>query len=183
MPLVRRRLAALLAAPFLLSACGPTQRAADLGDAPRRPVSADAEGVVPEYCPRITLREGTSILRKGQGEAMQYIASITQTTRECHVVDGELRMKVGVAGRVVTGPNGQGGTAVLPIRVAVTRGPDVLYTNKGNESVTYAQGATGRFAYVDEMVRVPEPSAKNYSVFVGFDEAPDEAGKPKSRRK
>lgn len=161
-------------APILaLSACGPTaDRQAAPTDDFRRPVSADAEGTVPDYCPRVSLREGTAILRKGAGENLQYIASITQTTRECRVVDGELRIKVGVSGRVVPGPAGGAGSASLPIRVAVTRnGAEVLYANKGTQSVSYATGSAGRFVYVDEMVRVPEPAAKNYSIFVGFDDS------------
>lgn len=170
MPPTCRRAVAAFAGFLALSACSSTREAVDIPEAPRRPTSVDVEGVVPEYCPKISLRERTAVLRKGTGEDLQYIASITQTTRECHVVDGELRMKVGVSGRVVPGPAGRGGTVTLPVRVAVVRGADVLYANKGSQDVAYAPGSTGRFVYVDERISVPEPSAGNYAVFVGFDE-------------
>lgn len=172
---IRRR--ALSSAALLVlaaaSACTAARDPGEIPEAPRRPQSVDAEGIVPEYCPRIALREGTAILREGTGDAMEYIASITSTVRECHVVDGELRMRVGASGRVVAGPAGRSGTATLPIRVAVAGAGDVLYSNKGAAQASYGPGVTGRFVYVDEAVRVPEPTAKNYVIFVGFDEGGD----------
>ncbi|KAB0679567.1 hypothetical protein [Aureimonas leprariae] len=170
MPVLRPRIALALAAISALAACNSTREAADIPAAPHRPQSVDTEGVVPEYCPKISLRENTAILRKGEIGKQQYIASITQTTRECHVLNGELYLKVGVSGRVVAGPAGEGGTAALPIRVAVVSGADTLYSNRGTQSVAYAQGSPGRFVYVDEAIRVPEPPARNYAIFVGFDE-------------
>ncbi len=156
------------------AACTSTREPGDIPEAPRRPQSVEADGVVPEYCPRIALRENTAVLRKGTGESMDYIASITETVRECRVADGELRMRVGVSGRVVAGPAGRSGTATLPVRVAVRGGTgEVLYSEKGSVQASFGSGVPGRFAFVDGNVRVPEPTAKNYVIFVGFDEGAD----------
>jgi hypothetical protein len=172
-PAAARRVALALASATLALAasCSSTREATEVPDAPRRPQTVDAEGIVPEYCPKIALREGTAVLRKGEVGNLQYVASITQTSRECRVRDGELFMKVGAAGRVVAGPSGQGGTAALPIRIAVVSGADVLYANRATTSTAYAQGAPGRFVTVDEAIRVPVPTARNYTIFVGFDES------------
>lgn len=168
----------IVGAVALLSACtsgGGGGAGLDTG-APRPvalPGSADPEGAIPRYCPQVSLREGTAILRKGAGDELQYVASIVSTSRECHIVDGELRMKVGVSGRVVPGPGLKPGAVALPIRVAVVRGGDVLYTAQGSQSVELqpAQGVN-QFVYVDQAVAVPEPTARNLVIYAGFDEGP-----------
>lgn len=169
------RTAAIIGAALAVSACMPGGKGGVALDdaAPPARALAEAEGAVPRYCPRVSLREGTAILREGTGEAMQYVASIVSTSRECRIVNGELRMKVGVSGRVVPGPAAKAGAAVLPIRVAVVRGADVLYTAKGAQSIAIqpAQGGS-QFVYVDQAVTVPEPTAKDLVIYAGFDEGP-----------
>jgi hypothetical protein len=168
------RAASLAAITALSAACTST---GDRGPAPVAPVTAASvaapEGKAASYCPRITLRDGTAILRKRSGDDLEYIASVTATNRDCRIVDGQLRMKIGVAGRVVPGPAGKEGKVTLPIRIAVVQGTDVLYSAQGTQSVALSPGeAAGEFIYVDNAVAVPEPTAKNLVIYAGFDEGP-----------
>lgn len=172
------RLAGLAAAALLAAACSSTGSGSGTrGPAAVEPVSAagaaSLEGKPASFCPQISLRDGTAILRKRAGDDLEYIASVTATNRDCRIVDGQLRMKIGVAGRVVPGPAGKAGAVSLPIRIAVVQGTTVLYSNKGQQSVAVTPGgAAGEFVYVDSNVSVPEPTARNLVVFAGFDEGP-----------
>lgn len=169
------RFASLAAAALLSAACSSTGTG---GPSVAEPVpvaaaTAPLEGKAASWCPQISLRDGTVILRKRTGDELEYIASVTATNRDCRVVDGQLRLKIGVAGRVVPGPAGKAGAVSLPIRIAVVQGTTVLYSNKGQQSVAVTPGgAAGEFVYVDNNVSVPEPTAKNLVIYAGFDEGP-----------
>ena len=166
------RTATIIGALSLLAACTSNgDRAVQLDGTPPK-MSTEAEGVVPDYCPRVSLREGTAILRKGDGPALQYVASIVSTSRECHVLNGELRMKVGISGRVVPGPAVKPGEVGLPIRIAIVQGTSVLYSQAGSQAVSLAPGNTPTFIYVDSSIVVPEPSRKDLVIYAGFDEGP-----------
>ena len=52
---------------------------------------------------------------------VRYLASISQTARECTMAGDVLTIKVGIAGRVVAGPKGSEANVTLPLRVAVAK--------------------------------------------------------------
>ena len=52
---------------------------------------------------------------------LRYQVTIVRTARECHVNSGIMTMKVGVEGRVITGPAGGPGTVDVPLRLAVVQ--------------------------------------------------------------
>ena len=167
------RITALLGAAALVSACASTKNDAPLVPPPASMNSSSFEGTIPDYCPKVSLREGTAILRKGDGATLQYVASITSTTRDCRIVNGEMRVKVGVSGRIVPGPAARAGEVGLPIRVVVTRGTEVLYSQIGSSAITVRPGSGAeQFVYVDQSVAVPEPTAKDLVIYAGFDEGP-----------
>ena len=93
--------------------------------------------------------------------------------RECYYISQTLAMRVGIAGRVINGPIGQTGELELPIRVAVTRGDEVLYT-KLHKIITNME--VGRnlalFRFVDEAVNIDKPTKENILIQIGFDEGP-----------
>ncbi len=161
-------LRALRTAPFamglaVLSACST-------GSAPP-PAIPQPVGTEAAYCPPVVQREGTSILRRGEGDALQYIASISETSRSCRVVDGVLQIEVGIAGRVMPGAAAPSGQVGLPLRVVVVRGDEVLYSNLGRLGVPIARGSGAQsFAYVDRAIRLSEPASRNINIQVGFDE-------------
>lgn len=131
------------------------------------------------YCPRVTLREGTAILRtytrnnQDNPDEIIYQATITDVTRTCKYSGGLLYMQIAAAGRVVEGPKGTAGSLELPVRVAVRQGEDVPYSQLGKIQVAVAPnaGAT-QFIFKDEQVALPAPTSQNLQVFVGFDEGP-----------
>ena len=91
-----------------------------------------------------------------------YQASITDVTRDCSNANGQLSMKIAVAGKVVPGPMFAPGTITMPIRVAVMHGTEVLYSqiHPYQVQVTDPSAAT-QFVFTDQNVVVPEPTAQN----------------------
>ncbi|WP_193176166.1 hypothetical protein [Oricola nitratireducens] len=131
------------------------------------------------YCPRVTLLEGTAILRtytkgkKDDPDEIIYQATITDVTRTCKYEAGNLYMQVAAAGRVVFGPKGAAGNLELPVRVAVKQGENVPYSQLGKIQVAVpADGEATQFIYKDEQVVVPAPKTPSLQVLVGFDEGP-----------
>lgn len=134
------------------------------------------------YCPNVTLREGTAFFNNyaGGGQDDQtkliYQAAIDNVTRNCSNTNGMLTMNVAAAGRVVPGPLAKAGAVTMPIRVAVTQGDQVLYSQLHQYKVQMADSSTAtQFVFNDPNVSVPMPSAKNYQVFIGYDEGPPKA--------
>lgn len=137
------------------------------------------------YCPRVRLREGTAYyntykkMRRGEEEKnadnVIYQASISNVTRSCKYENGLLNMNVAVAGRVVPGPQGVAGSVTMPIRVAVVRGEEVLYSelHQYQLAINSITGAT-QFVFNDPNVSIPAPSSANLLVFAGYDEGPPE---------
>ena len=132
------------------------------------------------YCPAVRIREGTNIFRvfpKGADETdasrIRYQATIAQTARECFYVGDQLKMRVGLRGRVINGPSGETGSFAMPIRVAVTEGKRTVYSRLHKPKAQIADGTSNAmFSYVDEEVVIDAPKKTNVKVYVGFDEGP-----------
>ena len=152
-------------------------------------------------CPDVTVRTGASTLMIGgkPGEAepaaldVRYQGSIINSARECHVAAGIMTMKVGVEGRVITGPAGGPGTVDVPLRVAVVQegvNPKTVYSKLSHTQVAVA-GAVDRvtFTVIDPDISFPLPVPlgliDNYVVYVGFDPlgAQPERKKPRPARR
>ena len=156
-----------------------------------------------EYnCPDVTVRPGTATLRvtkpKPAGAELtavdlRYQGTFVRFSRECGVRPGFMTMKVGVHGRVITGPAGGPGTVDVPVRIAVVQeGPEpktvVSKLARLSVSVT-GEPAFADFTHIDEDVTFPlprnAPDIANYVVYVGFDPgaaAPKPAAPARRRR-
>ena len=155
-------------------------------------------------CPRVEVRTGAATLmigsKPGEGEPaaldVRYQGSVVRTARECNVNAGVMTMKIGVEGRVITGPAGGPGTVDVPLRIAVVQegvNPKAIVSKLARIPVTVT-GAVDRvtFTHVDPEITFPLPQPladiDSYVVYVGFDpvSAPPEkkkpAAKPKSKR-
>jgi len=178
-----------LAVVATLAACNTTPEADSVGGKILRGTSEPAKAIDLESlrarseCPQVEIRNGTETLAvyergmDGVAEGLRYQASIQRTARECFFSGGLLTMKVGVAGRILAGPKGIGGSGSAPIRLAVVKSgePDeVLYSQVRNVSASFAAGNPGvDFSEVDDNVNVPAPApGESYRVFVGFDAKP-----------
>ncbi|MER8758679.1 hypothetical protein NKH69_23930 [Mesorhizobium sp. M0976] len=113
-----------------------------------------------------------------------YQASITDVTRDCSRANGSLSMKIAVAGKVVPGPMFAPGTITMPIRIAVMHGTEVLYSqlHSYQVQVTDPSSAT-QFVFTDSNVVVPEPTARDYQAFAGYDEGAPKGASDKPKKK
>lgn len=139
------------------------------------------------YCPKIEVRDGTQVYHVGAGggpvsdpTAVRFQATITRFAREC-VQDGDtIRIRVGVAGRVLTGAQGGSATLSLPVRVVIVAANElggeerVLYTRLTRVSAAVnAANPSVPWEVIDEEVTMPaEPGA---IIYVGFDPKGDSA--------
>ncbi|TJW07173.1 MAG: hypothetical protein E5W82_24845 [Mesorhizobium sp.] len=113
-----------------------------------------------------------------------YQASITDVTRDCSRANGQLAMKIAVAGKVVPGPMFTPGTITMPIRVAVMHGTEVLYSQLHSYQVQVSDPSTAtQFVFTDSNVAVPEPTAQDYQAFAGYDESAPKGMTDKPRKK
>jgi len=131
-------------------------------------------------CPDVQVRDGTQMLavfekgKEGDYNAIRFQGTIRKFARECRTdASGTTTIKVGVAGRLLAGPNGATGAATLPIRVVLVRnGDEVLYSKLYPMNVTIASGAAAAdwdFVAPDVIV-TGDKSQGNFVIYVGFDE-------------
>jgi hypothetical protein len=135
------------------------------------------------YCPKISIRAGTETLRvypKGikkdtpdASKKLRFQATIQEVVRECNYISETLAMRVGIAGKVINGPTGESGDLQLPIRIVVTRGEELLYSQLHKITTNIETGRNlAKFRFVDEAVNIDKPESKNILIRVGFDEGP-----------
>ena len=138
-------------------------------------------------CPSVDVRTGAATLmigsKPGGGEPsaldLRYQGTIIRTARECHVNAGVMTMKVGVEGRIITGPAGGPGTVDVPLRIAVVREgvtPKAIVSKLARIPVTVTSAVDRvTFTHVEPEVSfpMPQPLAEidAYVVYVGFDSA------------
>lgn len=143
------------------------------------------------YCPKTAIRSGTEKLdlyppagKKGEPPAPQTLrfrATITEVVRECNYAGDFLNMRVGVAGRVISGPAGETGPLTLPVRIAITQGGELIYSQLHEVPANIEPGRTNaQFTFVDSAISFLKPTAENVVVQVGFDDAPPD---PKAGKK
>jgi hypothetical protein len=203
----------MLGGALLLAGCGSTGNyfsgsALDLFSSSSKATTANAAAPAgPEIdtdieCPPVKIRNGAATLSIGMNpkEAepsplqVKYQGSIVRTARECHVSAGTMRMKVGVEGRIITGPAGGSGSVEVPVRIAVVQegiAPKTIVSDFGKETVTLASEADRvNFVHVDDTISFPLPRPlgliDSYVVYVGFDPAslaPPPKKKPEPKRR
>jgi hypothetical protein len=148
--------------------------------------NASSAGVdVDTDCPSVRVRTGAATLmigsKPGEGEPsaldLRYQGSFVRTARECRVSAGVMTMKVGIEGRIVTGPAGGPGEVVVPLRIAVVQeGPDPkTIVSRFAQIPVQVTGEVDRvnFTHIDPDITFPVPRPVGligaYVVYVGFD--------------
>ncbi len=139
-------------------------------------------------CPPVVIREGTETFRvyarghEGDPDYVVYQGGITKTARECEFVGtNAIRIKLGIAGKVVTGPAWNDTSVQLPLRAAFVRtGGEGVWSQLYPVQPNILPGETvQQFTQVDDSLyfEVPEGDhINNYVIYIGFDEM---GGKPK----
>ncbi|QCI66622.1 hypothetical protein [Phreatobacter stygius] len=157
-----------------------------------QPVQAGPQTLQENLCPRIEVRDGSNVWRQG-GDGpteLRYQATITDLARECRIDGQTMIVKVGLEGRVLTGPKAEGSARLtLPIRVAVTRGlSQSVWTRLYNVPIDVPAGSPNvSFTQIEDQVSFPLPppdELQTYVIFVGFDTMaqPRERGRGRQAR-
>ncbi|MEM1284592.1 MAG: hypothetical protein AAGH43_04340 [Pseudomonadota bacterium] len=136
-----------------------------------------------QLCPSIIVRDGTETLRiyaradEPTPDQVRYQAQILQTVVECGTGPLQFGLSIGVAGRVIIGPQGGPATLDFPIRIVVlnTVTDEVISSEIVRaDAVIEPTEVSANFTVVnrDFFIAIPERQA-DYQVIVGFDEVAD----------
>jgi hypothetical protein len=164
------------------------------------PASGEAALKPEDYpCPEVTVRPGAGTLLLGSkssvGEIgamdLRYQGTLVKFARECMPRAGIMTMKIGIEGRIITGPAGGPGTVEVPLRLAVVQeGPDpkTVVSKLARIPVTVGEATPNvDFTHVDQDVAFPIPrpmtALGSYIVYVGFDPAAATPQKPPPRKR
>jgi hypothetical protein len=202
---------ALLSLALALGGCGTNNfgSSLDLFSSSSKATNVDAgtdanASATDIECPEVNVRTGAATLmignKPGEGEPaaldLRYQGTIIRTARECRVNAGIMTMKVGIEGRVITGPAASPGTIEIPLRLAVVRegvNPKTIVSKFARVPVTLSSAVDRvAFTHIDPDVSFPLPQPLSdidaYVVYVGFDpssatpEKKKPAVKPKPKR-
>jgi hypothetical protein len=138
-----------------------------------------------DNCPPAEIRQGASTLaiatktQQATASDLRYQLSIIQLARQCALEGPEVRMRVGVQGRVIVGPAGAPNQVDVPLRYAVVReGIEPKTITSKFRRIPVSLGGAGNVVFTDieEDLRFPMPSSAEldaYVVYIGFDDAGD----------
>ena len=137
---------------------------------------SNALPVIATECPPIRVRTGGEAMfyygggRTGDPKALQYQGVIDETTRNCVVSNGLITVNMGVSGRVLLGPAGTQSSVNAPIRFAVERDGQAIFSEKYTIPVAVTPPAqSAEFVKVVENVAVPYLGGETITIWVGFD--------------
>ncbi|MDB5528867.1 MAG: hypothetical protein JWR51_1970 [Devosia sp.] len=127
-------------------------------------------------CPPIKVRTGTEAMfyygngKVGDPRTLQYQGVIDKSTRNCVVSNGLITVQMGVEGRVLLGPVGTQTSVTVPIRFAVERDKQAVFSEKYQIPVAITPPAqSGDFIKVVQNVAIPYLGGEDITIWVGFD--------------
>ena len=181
-------ISSLFGLSLLLAACnqsGTSKPADALGGAKPSPEVEKANDLANDpraFCPKTVIRAGTETIRTfengvkktdpGALNSLRFQGTINKVDRECNYSPANLNIRVGIAGRVINGPTGATGTFEMPVRVAVVRGTEPVYSKLHRIPVTLAGSNSENFSFIDSEINLPIPEKPNLLIYVGYDEGP-----------
>jgi len=182
------RFASLGAMAVLLAGCsmgglmgGGSRDTAQLQNATATPAAVaqaqtSALPVIATECPPIKVRLGGEAMfyygggRTGDAKSLQYQGVIDETSRNCVVSNGQITVNMGVTGRVLLGPAGKQTSVNAPIRFAVERNGQAIFSEKYTIPVAITPPAqSAEFVKVVNSVNIPYLGGENITIWVGFD--------------
>jgi hypothetical protein len=132
-------------------------------------------------CPLVSIRAGASTYLVGApgkpaiGDAVRFQASITRTSRDCSINNGQITGRIGIQGRVIAGPSGAPDTVEVPMRIAVVQGgvtEKTIATKAYRTTVTMNEQGSTPFTIIADDIVYPAPPAAvgdSYIFYIGFD--------------
>jgi hypothetical protein len=145
------------------------------GEAPPQPVDNQL------FCPPVRIRPGASTFAVGlpgkqaAGADLRYQATISRTARDCTPNGDQITARIGIQGRVISGPAGSPATVEIPIRVAVVQGgvqERTIATKVYRTTVSMSASGNDAFSLVAEDIVYPAPTpatVDSYIFYIGFD--------------
>ena len=133
------------------------------------------------FCPPVRIRPGASTFAVGLpgkqagGTDLRYQATISRTARDCTPNGDQIVARIGIQGRVISGPAGSPATVEVPIRVAVVEGgvqERTIATKVYRTTVSMSAAGNEPFTLVAEDIVYPVPSpatVDSYIFYIGFD--------------
>ena len=127
-------------------------------------------------CPPIRVRPGSEAMfyygggKVGDAKALQYQGVIDESSRNCVVSNGLITVNMGVVGRVLLGPQGNQASVNAPLRFAVERDGQAVFSEKYTIPVAItAPARSAEFVKVIENVAIPYLGGETITIWVGFD--------------
>jgi hypothetical protein len=141
-------------------------------------------------CPTVNIIEGAAGYRGGSARdaasGVAFQASLIASARECSFIGNQLRLSVGIEGRLLLGQNGRPGTFQVPVRIIVKRRNDIVAQRSGRVSVTVpANDTQNEFAYVDQSIVLPiseNDPGDEFDIYVGLDPTSAQTAAARRRR-
>lgn len=132
--------------------------------------------VIATECPPIKVRNGGGALfsyadrKVGDPRSLKFQAVIDKQSRNCIVSNGLITVKMGVVGRLLLGPEGEQSDYTVPIRFAVERDSQAVFSQKYDIPVNVTPPSQSEeFVKVVENVAIPYLGGENITIWVGFD--------------
>ena len=183
------RLSAAVAAATLLAGCsmggmfggGNATQSQTLQNATPTPAAVaqaqtNALPAIATQCPPIRVRPGSEAMfyygngKTGDARALQYQGVIDESTRNCVVSNGLITVNMGVTGRILLGPQGNQTSVNAPIRFAVERDGQAIFSEKYTVAVPVVSPArSAEFVKVVDNVAIPYLGGEEIIIWVGFD--------------
>jgi hypothetical protein len=138
------------------------------------------DGTEPD-CPVVKIRAGASTYavappgKQPIASELNYQATITRTARDCRRSGGQILARIGIEGRVISGPAGAPATIEVPVRIAVVQvgvQERVLSTKVYRTTVSMTDSGSSPFSLVGEDLTYNMPSSltsDSFVFYVGFD--------------
>jgi hypothetical protein len=183
------RLSAAAATALLLAGCSmggmfgggsaaPTPNLQNATPTPTAVAQAQTNALpaIATTCPPIRVRPGGEAMfyygggKTGDPKALQYQGVIDEATRNCVVSNGLITVNMGVVGRVLLGPQGNQASVTAPIRFAVERDGQAIFSEKYAVPVALTPPArSAEFVKVIENIAIPYLGGEEIIIWVGFD--------------
>ena len=132
-------------------------------------------------CPVVKIRAGASTYavappgKQPVASELNYQATITRTARDCRRSGGQILARIGIEGRVISGPAGAPANIEIPLRIAVVQAgvnERVISTKVYRTTVSMADGGSAPFSLVGEdlVFNMPAPlTSESFVFYIGFD--------------
>lgn len=126
-------------------------------------------------CPPIKVRPGSEAMfsyagQTGDARTLKYQGIIDEVTRNCVVSNGLITVRMGVAGRLLLGPQSTSNNTDVAVRFAVERDGVPVFTERYVLPVAITPpNQQAEFLKVVENVGIPYVGGETIIIWVGFD--------------